>query len=233
MRKDTIMPPKKPATTGATKGTSSKPAAKTGTAKATKPAKPATASKDSEKKEEVKVKKVLPVETIGLKEIAKVLGYIGDVGLKVQASKRWPFLMDRNGNVGTFLKYRDTNIIVATAPTDCQPETIRLSLMGALRFGKPHILFIESSEKNPDVDVIKTLETVKAVYEQLSPGLYAEILDQSITSADKCSKLYRSSDEDEYREDYNYRTEGFRFVILTDKEPPTQAYEDFFPIIIE
>jgi len=42
-------------------------------------------------------------------------------------------MVDRNGNAGTFLKYRDTNMMQASLPMDFDVEPLRKALLGALR----------------------------------------------------------------------------------------------------
>ena len=50
---------------------------------------------------------------------------------------RCPLLMDVTDRSATFLKYRDTNYINALDPVQMQPATVRIALLGALRYGKP------------------------------------------------------------------------------------------------
>ena len=53
---------------------------------------------------------------------------------------RWPLIIDPSKQSATFLKYRDTNYLSAVNPKHMELETIRMSLLGALRFGKFAVL---------------------------------------------------------------------------------------------
>ena len=45
--------------------------------------------------------------------------------------------MDVTDRSSTFLKYCDTNYINALDPTQMNADTVRMALLGALRYGKP------------------------------------------------------------------------------------------------
>ena len=42
-------------------------------------------------------------------------------------------MIDRAGNAGTFLKYRDVNYVQIGGPVEVSPETLRMALLGSLR----------------------------------------------------------------------------------------------------
>lgn len=46
---------------------------------------------------------------------------------------RWPLVIDPSGQAATFLRYQDTNYVVAVNPAHLRPERLRLALLGALR----------------------------------------------------------------------------------------------------
>lgn len=51
------------------------------------------------------------------------------------AASRWPLVIDPSGQAATFLRYQDTNYVDTMNPEHLRPETIRLALLGALRWG--------------------------------------------------------------------------------------------------
>ena len=53
----------------------------------------------------------------------------------IKQSKKCPLVVDNaNGMVATFLKYRDTNYLNILEKRDMEPEIIRQSLLGAIRY---------------------------------------------------------------------------------------------------
>lgn len=232
------MPPKPAAKGAATKGAAKTPT-KTGAAKGatgTKTgAKTGAASKDA-KKEDIKkaeedmakmtIKKVLVPEEITLKEAAGLITLVGDLGQKIKDSNRWTFMIDRNGNVHTFLKYRDVNMISVTSEHEFQREPLRVALMGALRYGKPHIIDVSV------IDQSKALDIVRDKYNEIYPGLWNDLMDRSIMDFEKCGKLYQANDDVDYKNAYDYRVSDFKFMLYTNTDPPSTASESFFPVII-
>ena len=47
---------------------------------------------------------------------------------------RWPLIIDANQQAATFLRYRDTNYLNVCSPKHMEPDTIRMALLGAIRF---------------------------------------------------------------------------------------------------
>ncbi|XP_045157531.1 IQ motif and ankyrin repeat domain-containing protein 1-like [Mercenaria mercenaria] len=219
---------KTPAKTGASKSgaTGTKTGAKTGTA-----SKGATKDADVKKVEEdmakVAIKKILVPEQIGLKEVANLMTLAGGVGQKIKESNRWLFMIDHNGNVHTFLKYRDVNMISVTSGLEFQKEPLRKALMGALRFGKPHIIDVS------DTDQSKAMDMVRDTYNEIYKGLWDDIMDRSIMDFEKCGKLYQANDDSEYKNCYDYRVQDFQFMVYTNTDPPSSANDSFFPVVIE
>ncbi|WAR23052.1 IQAK1-like protein [Mya arenaria] len=223
------MPPKTTkAATGKTpaKGATGKTPAK-GAAKpaATK----APVKKEEPKKEEAKpAKRTMEPKEVTLKAIANVVNCIGEVGEEYKASGRCLLIVDHNGNVGTFLKYRDVNMIQATLAVDFQPEPLRKALIGSLKHGKPNILDVS------DTDQEKILDVAQGKYEEIYPGCWQDMLDLSISQDEnKWGKLYRANDDEEqYKNPYDYRAAEFKFVVLTNVDPPASALHDFFTVIV-
>ena len=47
---------------------------------------------------------------------------------------RWPLIIDRSAQAATFLRYRDTNYLNSLNTKQMEPNTVRLSLLGAIRY---------------------------------------------------------------------------------------------------
>ena len=54
---------------------------------------------------------------------------------------RWPLIIDPCKQCSTFLKYRDTNYLSAVNPRDMDMETIRMGLLGAIRWERKKVLY--------------------------------------------------------------------------------------------
>ncbi|KAL4221669.1 hypothetical protein ACF0H5_019926 [Mactra antiquata] len=232
------MPPKPATKTGAAKAPAkAKPKAATKTATsspATKstPAKGGAASKTDTKKVEedmakMSIKKVLVPEEIGLKEVANLVLYLkGDVGDKCRESKRWLFIIDRNGNVHTFLKYRDVNMISVTSQLEFQTEPLRRALQGSLKYGKPHVIDIS------DIDQEKALDLIRRQYNEIYDGCWEDLLNMKITDEDNISKLFRPNDDRDLQNPLDYRIADFSFVVYSKTDPASYANDSFFPVIV-
>ena len=89
---------------------------------------------------------------------------------------RWPMIIDTTTQAATYLRYQDTNYLNALAPKDMDIETIRLALIGALRFGKPLVI---------DMMEVDMFQTVSDRMDELLSGLMAKIMDKSILEEEK------------------------------------------------
>ena len=47
---------------------------------------------------------------------------------------RWPLLVDISTQAVTFLRYRDTNYLNVLNPRDVEKQTLRMALVGAIRY---------------------------------------------------------------------------------------------------
>ena len=56
------------------------------------------------------------------------------------SSKRWPFLIDPSSQASVFFRYCDSNFVNALSPRDMALNTLRRSLLGAIRYGKPLVI---------------------------------------------------------------------------------------------
>ena len=85
-------------------------------------------------------------------------------------------IMDETKQAAIFLKYQNANCLNAVEPRDMLPETIRLALIGSLRFGKPLVI---------DMMEVDMYQTISDVMEEILPGLMAMIMNKSILKEEK------------------------------------------------
>jgi hypothetical protein len=102
---------------------------------------------------------------------------------------KWPFLVDVSGRASTFLRYRDTNYVDAMHPNALRAETLRRCVVGALRHGKPLVV---------DFHDAPLLEFVRDAFEAVEAGLWAALLDGSVTEPARYKSLLRESDGADY-----------------------------------
>ncbi|XP_054841200.1 IQ motif and ankyrin repeat domain-containing protein 1 [Eublepharis macularius] len=147
-----------------------------------------------------------------------------DVGGKIRSDGRWPLVIDPSGQAAIFLRYRDTNYLNTVNPSDMSVETIRLALLGALRYGKPLVF---------DMMEVNMFDTVKKQLERLEPGLAEAVLGRTILENERYLSLLRPADGPEYAdtEFQRARTEKFKlFVITKQQHPPEELLRILLPI---
>lgn len=85
-------------------------------------------------------------------------------------------MLDPSERAATFVKYQNVNYINACEPRDMQPNIVRRSLIGAIRFGKA---FVVDMMNNDMYDVLS--DTLA----QIRPRLMDMLLDKSILEEEK------------------------------------------------
>ncbi|XP_061463284.1 IQ motif and ankyrin repeat domain-containing protein 1 isoform X2 [Rhineura floridana] len=157
-----------------------------------------------------------------IQELDDVL--VKDVGGKIHADGRWPLIIDPSGQAAIFLHYRDTNYLNTVNPNDMAEETIRLALLGSLRYGKPLVF---------DMMEVNMFDTVKKQLERLQPGLAEVLLDKKILESERYLSLLRPTDGPEYAETefQAARIEKFKLFIVTKRHhPPEELLKILLPI---
>uniref|UniRef100_A0ABM5GDB1 IQ motif and ankyrin repeat domain-containing protein 1 isoform X5 n=1 Tax=Pogona vitticeps TaxID=103695 RepID=A0ABM5GDB1_9SAUR len=147
-----------------------------------------------------------------------------DVGGRIQADGRWPVIIDSSGQAAIFLHYRDTNYLSTVNPSDMDVETIRLALLGALRYGKPLVF---------DMMEINMFDTVKKQLERIETGLVEAVLSKKILEHERYLSLVRPTDGPEYAETefQAARTEKFKlFVVTKCAHPPEELLQRLLPV---
>ncbi|VDP80751.1 unnamed protein product [Echinostoma caproni] len=98
-----------------------------------------------------------------------------DVGDRLASTEKWPLVVDPTDQASTFLRYRDTNYLNVLNPKQMHSETIRIALLGALRYGKPVVLDL--------MDLDNTLDTIcRRAFESIKNTLLEDIIGKRITN---------------------------------------------------
>ncbi|XP_043923407.1 IQ motif and ankyrin repeat domain-containing protein 1 [Protopterus annectens] len=157
-----------------------------------------------------------------VKELDDVL--LKDAGKKIQEEKRWPVIIDPSGMAATFLRYRDTNYLDTLNPHDMQTESIRLALLGSIRYGKPLVF---------DMMEVNMLDVIKTRFDEIQNGLLDELLDKKLIKNERYLSLLRPTDSPEYSRNQfmETRMEKFKLFVLTKlQNPPESLLNSFYPI---
>ncbi|XP_054980470.1 IQ motif and ankyrin repeat domain-containing protein 1 [Sorex araneus] len=152
---------------------------------------------------------------------------IKDVGDRIYADGRWPLVIDPSGQAATFLRYQDTNYVDAVNPDHMKPETIRLALLGALRFGKPLVF---------DLREVDLFPMVQRQLEAVQPGLAQELLGRALLEQDRYLSLLRAGDGPEYdaSQFQEARLGHFRLFFVTRlRWPPAKQLQVLFPVRVQ
>ncbi|XP_032172600.1 putative IQ motif and ankyrin repeat domain-containing protein LOC642574 homolog [Mustela erminea] len=147
-----------------------------------------------------------------------------DVGGRIRADGRWPLVIDPSGQAATFLRYQDTNYVVAVNPAHLRPERLRLALLGALRYGKPLVFDLCEADLFPVVQ--QQLEAVR-------PGLAQELLGGALLQQERYLSLLRPADGPEYSPSQFQpaRLGRFRVIFVTKAQwPPTEQLQVLLPV---
>lgn len=124
-------------------------------------------------------------------------------------------------------RYIDCNFVNALSPHHLEPERLRRSILGALRFGKPVVLDLS------DVDVWGSMADA---FGAVQPGLLESLLDGSIRQNKRYLSLVRKGDGDQTGE-ASFDDEGlkrFVFVVLTSmREPPPEMVNLFHALRVK
>ena len=164
-------------------------------------------SKDGEEEE-------LPGEAIKIKDLDDVL--LKDIGNKVRDSGKWPLVWDASGQSGIFLRYIDSNYVNAVSKALMEPNKLRRSILGAMRYGKPFVL---------DLMDVNIWDEVQRDMDLIQFELMDKVLDQSILNEKVYLSLVRQPGDGEEYEAYKFQEakirEKFKVIFLcSGKSPP-------------
>ncbi|XP_044540696.1 IQ motif and ankyrin repeat domain-containing protein 1 [Gracilinanus agilis] len=164
----------------------------------------------------------LPGLKCSVAELHDVL--LKDVGDRIKADGRWPLVIDPSGQAATFLRYQDTNYLDTLNPAHLQPQSLRLALLGAIRYGKPLVF---------DMREIDMFETVKKELNYIQRNLAEDLLSKKLLENDRFLALLRPEDGPEYdRTQFQIsRIIHFKLFFLTKARiPPESQLEALLPI---
>ena len=160
-----------------------------------------------------------------LQELDDVL--IRDVGNKIRNDGRSPLVIDTSGQTSVFLRYMDTNYVNALSPSQMEPEKLRKSILGGIRYGKPFVLDLM------DVDLWSELVPM---FDKIIPCLFNHLLTKSLLQGEKYMELVKPGDGEEYdRNKFQDTTiHRFIFVVLTSlRNPNADMIEKMYTLRIE
>eukprot|EP00741_Cyanophora_paradoxa_P002864 tig00000640_g2780.t1 len=116
------------------------------------------------------------VVEVGMKGLPDVLDKAGFTG-------RCVLLVDPTGLGASYLSYRDTNYLRWASARDLEVPSLRLALLGGLRYGKPVV--IDAADAPIDV------EFLRAKFDAVYPGLLEKVLDLSVALLDDLQAFLR------------------------------------------
>ncbi|KAL1767425.1 IQ motif and ankyrin repeat domain-containing protein LOC642574-like [Sigmodon hispidus] len=150
-----------------------------------------------------------------------------DVGDRIRADGRWPLVIDPSGQAATFLRYQDTNYVDAVNPEHLRPETIRLALLGALRYGKPLVFDLREMDLFP---------VVQQQLEAVQPGLAQALLSRGLLAQESYLSLVQPTDGPEYdpSQFQEARLDHFRLFFVTRVQwPPAEQLKILLPVRVQ
>ena len=113
----------------------------------------------------------LPGVRVPLKQLAEVL--MTDVGGVIQKDGRVILLVDPGKQAQTFLRYRDCNYLNYCSSRDVRPASLRIGLLGAIRYGKAFVLDLGDVPVELEMDVGRLFDSVH-------PELWATIMSEGV-----------------------------------------------------
>uniref|UniRef100_T1J6U7 Uncharacterized protein n=1 Tax=Strigamia maritima TaxID=126957 RepID=T1J6U7_STRMM len=110
-----------------------------------------------------------------------------DIDGSIEASKRWPLVIDNTDQTGIFLRYCDTNYLDSFHPRNMEAESIRKAII--VRYGKAVVVDLQGTDM---------FEAVTLKFNDVLVGLMDLLLSKEILSDEKYLELVRPSDGNDY-----------------------------------
>lgn len=163
--------------------------------------------------------------SVEIRDLDEVL--LRDVGGKIEASGKWPLVIDTSEQASVFLRYADSNYVSALSAQNMEATKLRKSLLGSIRYGKPMVL---------DFLGVDLFEEAGKLFDKIQPGLFDSLLSKSLLKDEAYLKLIRKEDGEEY-DSSNFadeRVKRFKFILLTSARFPNEALvERTFPLRVK
>ncbi|TGZ64638.1 hypothetical protein CRM22_006274 [Opisthorchis felineus] len=162
-----------------------------------------------------------------LKDLDNIL--FRDVGNRLEMTGKWPLVVDPSDRASTFLRYRDTNYVNILNPRQLEPEKLRISLLGALRYGKPMVVDL--------MELDSTFESLcRSRFESIKSTLMEDIIEQRIREPSVYEDLIKTTDPDEFSKSMfiQRNLQRFSFILLTKNPfPEENLMQLFIPVWVE
>jgi len=134
-------------------------------------------------------------------------------------------MVDESGQAGIFLRYSDTNYLNVLNPKHMEPDTIRMALLGAIRYGKALVI---------DLMGVDMFHVFEMRLDEVEEGLCSSVMDKTILKDDKFLSIVQKSDGPEYdREKFWARMDYFKFWVITSNEPNAELLTNFYVIRVK
>jgi hypothetical protein len=210
-------PATKPA--AAAKPATVKPAAAKPTGVKTAVAKPAAAKTPANKAAETSAKpaaatatvknEVIEIKSIKIKELAEI--HEDRSGLQ-KASNKWPLIIDTEGTVRTFFRHTDVNFINSSDVNAMSEESLRRSLIGAIRYNRPLAIDLEDRE-------LQLWNETKKYFDSVQNGLLDDLMSKKLLENENFLKLVKIDiDGEEYKDFYFTDIAKFKLIIVVTNE---------------
>ena len=144
-------------------------------------------------------------------------------GLQAKSNK-WPLIIDPEGNAKTFLRYTNVNFINTSDFGAMQPENLRRSLIGAIRFNRPFGLDLEDRGA-------AFWDEVEKAFNLIENGLLENIMSKKLLQDSNYLKLVKIEiDGEEYKDFYFNDFSKFKFMIVTSNENMDKSFLNKFTV---
>ena len=162
------------------------------------------------------------IKSIKVKQIKEVTE---DTSGLQEKSNKWPIVIDHEGTAKTFFRYSDVNFINAADVAAMQPEVLRKSLIGAIRYNKPFGLDLEDRSATLWKEVEKSLESIQS-------GLLESLLNKNLLKDNNFMKIVKADvDGEDYSNNCYYTSlNKFRLIIVTNDENADKAFLNKFTV---
>ena len=139
--------------------------------------------------------------------------------LTLISKSKWPLIIDKNERAQAFYQHRDVNWLNCMDAASLKPERVRMSLIGAIRFGKAFVLDFMNMDG-------PLLESFKNTCNMINKDLFGHLTQRTLLDEEKNYMYLAKPDEDgkEY-EPIHFSPvfmDKFRVIYCTSNENPSE-----------